>query len=65
MKHWGVDGLSWGDTLEGLMAGKDQLYFIPLSEGANERASGAICNWVDLWWGDWCGAPLQEMTKDH
>jgi len=47
------------------MAGKDPLSFIPLAEGANERATGAVRDWVDSWWGDWCGAPLQEMTKDH
>ena len=32
MKAWGVDGLSRGDLLEGMMAGQDPLSFIPLSE---------------------------------
>ena len=35
MKSWGIDGLSRGDLMEGMMAGKDPLSFIPLAEGAN------------------------------
>ena len=35
MKSWGIDGLSRGDLMEGMMAGKDPLSFIPLSKGAN------------------------------
>ena len=65
MKAWGVDGLSRGDLMEGMMAGKDALSFIPLAEGANERSGGAVRGWVDSWWGDWCGAPLTEVDKDH
>jgi hypothetical protein len=65
MKQWGIDGLSRGDRMEGMMAGKDPLSFIPLAEGANERSAGAVKAWVDSWWGSWCGAPLREMTKDH
>ena len=65
MKEWGVDGLSRGDLMEGMMAGKDALSFIPLAKGANKRSGGAVRGWVDSWWGDWCGEPLTEVDKDR
>ena len=37
MKSWGIDGLSRGDLMEGMMTGKDPLSFIPLAAGANKR----------------------------
>ena len=36
MKSWGVDGLSRGDLMESMMAGKDPLSFILLSKGADQ-----------------------------
>ena len=38
MKESGIDGLSRGDLLEGMMAGKDPLSFLPLDEGAGQRS---------------------------
>ena len=32
MKVWGIDGLSRGDLLEGVMVGKNLLEFVPLNE---------------------------------
>ena len=43
------------------MAGKHPLSFIPLSEGADQRAGGAVRSWIDSWWGNWCGSPLVEV----
>ena len=78
MKDWGVDGLSRGDLLEGMLAGKDPLSFIPLSKGANERSEGRVAQWVKSWWRGggpvkrggkkkskpWLGAELEEITKE-
>ncbi len=38
MKALGVDGLSRGDSTEGMMGGKDPFSFIPFHQGADERA---------------------------
>ena len=46
MKTWRIDGLSRGDLMEGMMAGKNSLSFIPLAEGANQRSTGAVKKWV-------------------
>jgi hypothetical protein len=62
MKDWGVDGLSRGDLLDGMMKGKDPLSFIPLNKGANERSDGAVKEWILGWWnGVWPDA-LTELT---
>ena len=61
MKEWGVDGLSRGDLLDGMMAGKDPLSFIPLNKGADERSNGAVKRWISQWWNVW-PTPLTEMT---
>ena len=50
MKAWGVDGLSRGGLLEGMMAGLDPLSVIPLVEGSNERSRGKVEDWVRSWW---------------
>lgn len=75
MKAWGIDGLSRGDTAEGMMAGEDPLTFIPLSVGANERSDGRVRAWMDswlrasegslgsfAWWGS--AAPV-EVTREN
>ena len=49
MKSWGIDGLSRGDLMEGMMAGKDPLSFIPPAKGANQRSSGAVKRWIEGW----------------
>ena len=69
MKSWGVDGLSRGDLMEGMLAGVDPLSSIPLAQGANERSGGGIRAWVDTWWSPqgkpWLGAPMVEVTKER
>ena len=70
MKACGVDGLSRGDLLEGMMTGSNPLAFVPLNEGANERAAGQVENWVRSWWkdrsgNDWAGVPLIRIGKDQ
>jgi hypothetical protein len=66
MKRSGIDGLSRGDFLEGIMAGEDPLSFIPLNEGADERTLGRVQTWVDSWWRNvdhkpWCGVALKRL----
>ena len=71
MKAWGVEGLSRGDLLEGMISGEDPFSFIPLAEGANERLQGKVGAWVRSWWKDldrktpWGEMPLTEVTKDN
>ena len=65
MKSWGIDGLSRGDLMEGMMAGADPLSFIPLADGANTRSNGKVSAWVHAWWGDWCGAPLTNIDHNN
>ncbi|KAL7527171.1 hypothetical protein ACHAXR_001836 [Thalassiosira sp. AJA248-18] len=66
MKSWGVDGLSRGDLLDGMMDGQDPLSFISLAEeGANERSGGHVKEWVNSWWNDWGHIPLVEVGKDQ
>ena len=47
------------------MAGKDLLSFIPLAEGADQWSKGAVRQWVDSWWGDWCGSPLVDVGPEQ
>ena len=55
----GVDGLSRGDRLEGMMAGRHPLSFIPFDEDANGRSKGLVSTWVDSWWpANWNLIPL-------
>ena len=72
MKAMGVDGLSRGDLLDGMMAGQDPLSFVPLSLDADERSGGLVDRWIRSWWIDstasgsppkeWGGAPLTRVT---
>jgi hypothetical protein len=69
MKEAGIDGLSRGDFMEGIMAGMDPLSFIPLNEGADERVHGRLKIWVDSWWRDgnghpWFGQDLRLLTPE-
>ena len=69
MKMSGIDGLSRGNLLEGMMAGKDPLTFIPLDEDADERSDGRVSQWVQSWWQDesgesWCGHGLKRLMPD-
>ena len=65
MKSWGVGGLSRGDLMERIMAGKDPLSFIPLTGGADQRSKGAVRQWIDSWWGDWCGSTLVDVGPEQ
>lgn len=67
MKKAGIDGLSRGDLLEGMMAGADPLSFVPLNEHADERSLCRVSLWIQSWWNDaqgqpWCGMPLKLLT---
>ena len=65
MKSWGIDGLSRGDLMEGMMAGKDPLSFVPLAAGANDRSSGNVKLWIYEWWGNWYGSDLVEVYHNQ
>jgi hypothetical protein len=68
MKECGIDGLSRGDLLEGMMkSGADPLVFLPLAQSADERTDVQVRHWVNTWWnsgnGDsWCGAGLTLLS---
>lgn len=68
MKWAGIDGLSRGDLLEGMMqSSAHPLSFLPLSQSAEDRMPGKIKEWVDSWWQDgrgapWGGAPLKLLS---
>jgi hypothetical protein len=64
MKEWGVDGLSRGDMLEGMMVGKDPLSFIPLDKGAGERSQDKLEDWIRSWWDKAWPQPLVTLTKE-
>ena len=38
MKELGIDGMSRGDFLEGMMKDEDPLQYVPLNKGVNERS---------------------------
>ena len=61
MKRSGVDGLSRGDLLEGIMAGADPLSFVPFHLGADQRANGLVSAWVMSWWGN---SALEVLNED-
>ena len=69
MKRSGIDGLSRGDLLEGMMAGLDPLSFIPLNEDASRRTKSRVVDWIASWWSDrrgqsWCGLPLKLLAPE-
>ena len=50
MKEAGIDGLSRGDLLEGMLSGGGGPWrFIPLSENADSRSGGTVVPWVKSW----------------
>ena len=51
MKCSGIDGLSRGDLLVGIMAHKDPLSYFPIGLDADERSGGYISKWLKTWWG--------------
>ena len=69
MKRAGIDGLSRGDFLEGIMKGDNPLDHIPLNEDAISRSKKWVLEWVTSWWtgynGDpWFGAPLRLLKPE-
>ena len=68
MKEAGIDGLSRGDLLEGMMKqGSDPMRFVPLSEGAGTRAGRGVEAWVRSCWTlddgtPWFGAELKLLS---
>lgn len=64
MKEMGIDDLSRGHLMDGIIAGKHPLSFFPFNEGANERSGSKLKPWIESWWENWDGGPLVEMTKD-
>ena len=74
MKEIGVDGLSRGDMLDGIMAGMDPLNLVPVAQGAGQRSCGAVTKWIRSWWKHapdghcvlpWGKTPLVGVTKDN
>ena len=58
MKFAGVDGLSRGDCMEGMMAGGKQPWdYVPLNEDADKRTGGRVTAWVNQWWHGLDGKP--------
>ncbi|KAL7468881.1 hypothetical protein ACHAXS_009127 [Conticribra weissflogii] len=69
MKSAGIDGLSRGDLLEGMMSGEHPLTYVPLNEDANTRSGGRVKEWVESWWEDtggsaWLDAPIRLLTPE-
>ena len=69
MKESGIDGLSRGDLLEDMMAGKHPLTFVLLNEDTSQLSGTRVSQWVDSWWkgkdGEpWCGRNLKLLKPD-
>ncbi len=77
MKATGVNGLSRGDHMEGMMAGDDPMFFLPFHMGVDTRSQGRVGKWVWSWWRisdrspnldqshDWGRLPLVEINHDN
>ena len=50
MMESGIDGLSRGDFLTGIMKGRDPLEFVPLNLDAGARSQGRVQAWIRGWW---------------
>ena len=57
MKASGIDGLSRGDFLDGMMKGEDPLQYVPLDKGAVERSGKRVEEWIRSWWKSSDGGP--------
>ena len=70
MKEAGIDGLSRGDLLEGMMRrGEDPMRFLPISQSAQERSGGSVLRWIRTWWRSkggepWSGSDLEELAPE-
>ena len=61
VKRAGIDGLSRGGFLEGMMAGRNPLDYIPLNKGVGVRSNGKIEAWVQ----SWCNDASGELWPGH
>ena len=70
MKASGIDGLSPGDMLEGMMiGGANPQSYLPFHLNTNEQMNGAVIDWVHSWWRDidcnpWADVPLKHLTPE-
>jgi hypothetical protein len=70
MKAAGIDGLSRGDLVEGMMkAATDPWRFVPLSQSANHRMPRLLLSWVNSFWCNssgepWCGSHLHLLSPN-
>ena len=69
IKRAGIDGLSGGYLLGGIINGKNLLNFINLNELADERSGGRLVSWIDSWWKDrteaaWGGRAPKNLAPD-
>jgi hypothetical protein len=77
MKATGVNSLSRGDHMEGMMAGDDPTSFLPFHLGADTQLQGRVGKWVRSWGRtsdrnsgpgqgrDWGGLPLEEINQSN
>ena len=61
--------LSRGDFLEGMLAGRNPLDYIPLNEGSGVKSDGRVEDWVQSWWKDgtgkaWGGHVLKVLEQN-
>ena len=49
MIECGIDGLSRGDKLEGVMKGEELLSFVPIHKSPLER-NAQVFDWINSWW---------------
>ena len=70
MKASGINGLSLGDMMEGMLrSGDDPMTYVPLNEAADVKSEGAVTDWVNSWWEDsegcaWCDSDLRVLTPE-
>ena len=70
MKRAGIDGLSWGDLLEGMMTVQKPLDFIQLNESADESSGGQVVSWITSWQKDrteaaWGRRALKKLVPGY
>ena len=59
MQACGIDGLSRGVTLEGVMKGRSLIYFVPLNKSVLDR-SHDFKDWISQWWPEGFGLRFLE-----
>ena len=69
MKESGIDGLSRGDMLEGMLKGEEPLQFLPINKSVWERGGDLVKEWlIECWTLDggepWGGKPLTFLNPE-